>query len=111
MESNDRMDFSRTFFRIIDKSGLTKNALAERIGLHRSYLTRVEAGERSLGAEDLGKTLVELSTEDATVLIQSFIEEKLTEIVDAHDRHRGTLPKLRLSWHIEAKRGSGKARP
>lgn len=99
------MSFTRTFGDVLARNGLTKNSLAEKIGVHRSYLSRVEAGERGLSNEDLGKMLVELTTEDAAVLVQSFLDDKIAEITAAHDLHRENLPKLRLTLHLSAARG------
>jgi transcriptional regulator with XRE-family HTH domain len=99
------MGFSHTFAEVLNRNGLTKNSLAERIGVHRSYLSRVEAGQRDLGNDDLGKVLVELTTEDAVALVQSFLDDKLAEIVEAHDRHRGKQSKLRVTLNLEGTRG------
>jgi transcriptional regulator with XRE-family HTH domain len=56
MQTGDiKKDFGATVRRQRRRLGLSQEALAERAGLHRTYLTEVESGVRNVSLESISK--------------------------------------------------------
>jgi len=71
MSQEGLIRFGKRVRTLRERAGLSQEALAEKAGLHRTYLGGVERGERNLGlknvfrvAEALGVPVAELFAED-----------------------------------------------
>jgi transcriptional regulator with XRE-family HTH domain len=67
--------------------GLTQEALAERIGLHSTYIGQIEQGRRNVGV------LNALRFADALAVNPGLLFDRLTLVADA--RHHGPCPLAR----------------
>lgn len=65
-----RIDFGRAVKSIRREKGFSQEELAERAGLHRTYIGMIERGEKNLTLENIGKIAKSLNISIVELFIQ-----------------------------------------
>ncbi len=78
-------DVGALIARLREEQGLSQRALADRIGLDQSAISRIEAGRRDVGAHELYRLAEALETHPEAILMEDAIEPALLRAGDAGD--------------------------
>ena len=66
--THDRLAFGRRVRSIREAAGLSQEALAEKAGLHRTYISSLERGHRNVGLDNILRLAVALGVQPSKFL-------------------------------------------
>jgi transcriptional regulator with XRE-family HTH domain len=96
------MQFPSRFKNTLLVSNLTKNSMAQRLDISRSYFSKVELGQKRISSEMLGRVLTLVDQNQAAELLQAYLQDEAS-IVDAAYRLELGKSKRGLAPTVEVK--------